>query len=136
MLRHLVKAIRARWPKVEIVIRGDSHYARPEAMSWLERNRVRYVFGLAGLLDRVAALAEDTAVRRAEEDADKVRRFHDFRYAQAPPLPREGARQRHALCRDQSHRHAPLALRGPLLRPWPLRGLVAAFLSGIGSSVC
>jgi hypothetical protein len=84
VLRHLVEAIRRRWPKIEIVIRGDSHYARPEAMSWLEHNRVRYVFGLAGnrvLLDRVAALAEDTAVRRAEEDADKVRSFGDFRYA-------------------------------------------------------
>jgi hypothetical protein len=33
------------------------------------------------LLNRVADLAEDTAVCRAEEDADKVRRFHDFRYA-------------------------------------------------------
>jgi hypothetical protein len=84
VLRHLVKAIRARWSKVEIVIRGDSHYARPEAMAWLERNRVRYIFGLAGnrvLLDRGAARAEDAAVRRAEEDADKVRSFHDFRYA-------------------------------------------------------
>lgn len=84
ILRHLVKAIRARWPKVEIVIRGDSHYGRPEAMAWLERNRVGYVFGLAGnrvLLDRIAALAEDTAVRRAEEDADKIRSFHEFCYA-------------------------------------------------------
>jgi hypothetical protein len=33
VLRHLVEAIRARWPKVEIMIRGDSHYARPEAMA-------------------------------------------------------------------------------------------------------
>jgi hypothetical protein len=84
ILRHLVKAIRARWPKVEIVIRGDSHYGRPEAMAWLERNRVGYVFGLAGnrvLLDRIAALAEDTAVRRAEQDADKIRSFHEFCYA-------------------------------------------------------
>ena len=84
VLRHLVKAIRARWPKVEIVIRGDSHYARPEAMAWLERNRVGFIFGLAGnrvLLHCVAAHAEDTAVRRAEEDADKVRSFHDFHYA-------------------------------------------------------
>ena len=84
VLCHVVKAIRRRWPRVEIVIRGDSHYARPEAMNWLECNRVRYVLGLAGnriLLDRTAGLAEDAAVRRAEEDADKVRRFHDFRYA-------------------------------------------------------
>jgi hypothetical protein len=84
VLRHVVKAIRRRWPRIEIVIRGDSHYARPEAMAWLERNRVRYVFGLAGnrvLLNRTAALAEDAAVRRAEEDADKIRSFGDFRYA-------------------------------------------------------
>ena len=31
VLRHLVRAIRARWPKVEIMIRGDSPYGRPEA---------------------------------------------------------------------------------------------------------
>jgi hypothetical protein len=84
VLRHVVKAIHRRWPRVEIVIRGDSHYGRPEAMAWLERNRVGYVFGLAGnrvLLDRVADLAENAAVRRAEEDADKVRSFHDLHYA-------------------------------------------------------
>jgi hypothetical protein len=81
VLHHVVKAIRRRWPRVEIVIRGDSHYGRPAAMAWLERNRVGYVFGLAGLLDCVADLAEDAAVRRAEEDADKVRSFHDLHYA-------------------------------------------------------
>ena len=67
-MRHVVKAIRARWPRVEILIRGDSHYARREAMTWCERNRIGYVFGLAGnqiLLDRIAALAEDAAVTRA-----------------------------------------------------------------------
>ena len=83
VLRHVVRAIRDRWPAVDIVIRGDGHYARPEAMSWLERNGIGYVFGLAGnriLLDRVADLAEDVAVRRAETGADKVRRFRDLRY--------------------------------------------------------
>jgi hypothetical protein len=34
VLRHVVRAIRARWPRVDIAIRGDSHYARPEAMDW------------------------------------------------------------------------------------------------------
>src|SRR5215207_6665886 len=29
VLRHVVHAIRARWPRVEILVRGDSHYARP-----------------------------------------------------------------------------------------------------------
>ena len=31
VLRHVVRHIRARWPAVDILVRGDSHYARPEA---------------------------------------------------------------------------------------------------------
>jgi hypothetical protein len=84
VLRHVVKAIRARWPRVEILIRGDSHYARNEAMTWCERNRVGYIFGLAGnqvLSSRVADLAEDAALGRIEGEADKVRRYGEFRYA-------------------------------------------------------
>jgi hypothetical protein len=84
VLRHVVKAIRARWPRVEILVRGDSHYGRPEAMTWCEHNRVGYIFGLAGnpiLLSRVAALAEDAAVSRVQGEALKVRCFSEFRYA-------------------------------------------------------
>jgi hypothetical protein len=84
VLRHVVKAIRARWPRVEILIRGDSHYARHEAMTWCERNRIGYVFGLAGnqvLLTRIADLVEDAAVSRIQGEADHVRRFGEFGYA-------------------------------------------------------
>jgi hypothetical protein len=84
VLRHVIRRIRARWPQVDILVRGDSHYGRPEAMSWCERNRVGYVFGLAGnkvLLRRVAALAEAAALERVEGGANKVRRFGEFAYA-------------------------------------------------------
>jgi DDE family transposase len=84
VLRHVIRAIRKRWPKVDILVRGDSHYGRPEAMSWCERNRVGYVFGLAGnkvLLRRVAGLAEQAALERVEGGAAKVRRFGEFAYA-------------------------------------------------------
>ena len=40
VLRHVIRRIRARWPKVDILVRGDSHYGRHEAMSWCERSRV------------------------------------------------------------------------------------------------
>ena len=33
---------------VDIVVRGDSHYSRPEAMAWCERKRIGYIFSLAG----------------------------------------------------------------------------------------
>jgi hypothetical protein len=84
VLRHVVQAIRARWPRVDILIRGDSHYGRPEAMAWCERHRVGYIFGLAGnkvLLRRVTAKAEQVALDRLDAaDGDKVRRYAEFRY--------------------------------------------------------
>jgi hypothetical protein len=84
VLRHVVRRIRARWPRADVLVRGDSHYGRPEAMAWCERNRVGYAFGLAGnrvLLRRVASLAVDAAVGRVEGAAEKVRRYTEFAYA-------------------------------------------------------
>jgi hypothetical protein len=84
VLRQVIRAIRARWPRVEIMVRGDSHYGRPEAMAWCERNRVAYIFGLGGnkiLLGRVTDLAEQAALGRIDGDAEKVRCYGEFRYA-------------------------------------------------------
>jgi hypothetical protein len=84
VLRHVVCAIRARWPRVDILVRGDSHYGRPEAMAWCEPQRVGYIFGLAGnkvLLRRVTAEAEQVALDRLDAaDGDKVHRYAEFRY--------------------------------------------------------
>src|SRR4051794_13583202 len=84
VLRHVIRRIRARWPRVDVLVRGDGHYSRPEAIAWCERNRIAYVLGLAGntaLLRRVAGLAEEAALERVEGGAVKVRRFGEFRYA-------------------------------------------------------
>jgi hypothetical protein len=84
VLRHVIGAIRRRWPRVDVLVRGDGQYGRPEAMAWCERNRVAYVFGLAGnkvLLARVAALAEAVALERAEGEAARVRRHAELAYA-------------------------------------------------------
>ena len=72
VLRHVVRAIRSHWPAVDILVRGDSHYARPEAMELLDAYRVGDVFGLAGnkvLLGKIAPLAEDAAVSRVGGEA-------------------------------------------------------------------
>jgi len=63
VLRHVIGHIRARWPAVDIVVRGDSHYARPEAMAWCERKRVGYIFGLAGN----PVLLPHSGIRRSDE---------------------------------------------------------------------
>jgi hypothetical protein len=43
----IVMQIRAAWPKVKIVLRGDSGFCRNELMSWCEASEVDFVFGLA-----------------------------------------------------------------------------------------
>jgi Transposase DDE domain group 1 len=43
----IVGQIRNRWPKVRIVLRADSGFARDELMAWCEANGVHFVFGLA-----------------------------------------------------------------------------------------
>src|SRR6266481_5135616 len=65
-LRRLVGAIRAFWPRVEILLRADSHYAGPEVFDWCRENRVDWVLGLApnaALRRHVEALEKTTAER-------------------------------------------------------------------------
>jgi hypothetical protein len=46
-IKRIVAQLRAAWPDVKIVLRGDSGFCRNELMSWCEANRVDFVFGLA-----------------------------------------------------------------------------------------
>jgi len=81
-LRRLVGAIRASWPRVEILLRADSHYTAPEVLDWCRANRVDWVLGLApnaALRRHVEALEKSTAERfRAAPGRGKVRRFAQF----------------------------------------------------------
>ena len=81
-VRRLVGALRSHWPKVEILLRADSHYASPEVFDWCRKNRVDWVFGLApnaALCRHVAALEKSTAARfKAAPGCGKVRRFGQF----------------------------------------------------------
>jgi hypothetical protein len=81
-LRRLVGAIRANWPRVEILLRADSHYTAPEVLDWCRANRVDWVLGLApntALRRHVEALEKTTAERfKAAPARGKVRRFKEF----------------------------------------------------------
>jgi Transposase DDE domain group 1 len=43
----IIRQIRARWPRVRILLRGDSGFCRESLRLWCEQNRVDYVFGVA-----------------------------------------------------------------------------------------
>jgi hypothetical protein len=79
-IERIVGQIRARWPKVEILLRADSGFARDELMAWCEAHRVDFVFGLARNERLVGAVADELALAQAESLAQvgPVRRFADF----------------------------------------------------------
>jgi len=84
ILKHVTRRLRRHWPRTRICWRGDSHYARPEAMDWCEENGIDYIFGLAGndvLHAEVRSLADDLCVRRAEAGEQKRRTWTAFPYA-------------------------------------------------------
>jgi hypothetical protein len=46
-LERIIPQIRAAWPGVRILLRGDSGFCREEIMAWCEAHAVDYLFGLA-----------------------------------------------------------------------------------------
>jgi Transposase DDE domain group 1 len=79
-VERIVGQIRARWPRVKIMLRGDSGFAREELMAWCETDRIDYVFGLARNDRLVGAIGEELAAAEAESLAQgaPARRFADF----------------------------------------------------------
>ncbi len=79
-VERIVGQIRARWPRVRILLRADAGFAREALMAWCEANRVDYLFGLARndrLVERIAAeltWAEDESAATGRP----ARRFADF----------------------------------------------------------
>jgi hypothetical protein len=81
-LERIVAQIRAQWPDVQIVIRGDSGFCREQIMSWCEEHDVDYVLGLAKNDRLIAELADELeqAHRLFEQSGQAARVFKDFTY--------------------------------------------------------
>jgi hypothetical protein len=81
-LRRLVREIRSHWPRVEILIRADSHYCAPEVLDFCRAERLDFVLGVAAtstLRRHVEALEQSTASRRAAmPGTNKLRRYKEF----------------------------------------------------------
>jgi len=82
-VERIICQIRARWPRVRILLRADSGFAREPLMAWCEANRIDFVFGLA----RNSRLVEELTLEMAwaEGEASRTsqpaRRFRDFRWS-------------------------------------------------------
>jgi len=81
-VERIVRQIRARWPKVRILLRADSGFAREALMAWCEANRVDYLFGLARNARLEAAIEGELAAAAAASlrTGQPARRFKDFQW--------------------------------------------------------
>ena len=82
-IARIVARIRRRWPRVKIILRADSGFAREELMSWCETNDVDYVFGLARntRLEEAIATQLSQAERKCAATGKAARRFRDFHHS-------------------------------------------------------
>ena len=82
IIKRIIKRIRVAWPKVGILLRGDSHFATPEVFTWCERNNVQYILGLSKnpILTTMAQATLQQARKIYSEKGGKVRLFKDLQY--------------------------------------------------------
>jgi hypothetical protein len=81
-LRRLLRAIRANWPKTQILIRADSHYCCPEVLDFCRAKGLDFILGVAPtttLRRHIQDLEKSTEARyKAGPKTAKLRRFKEF----------------------------------------------------------
>ena len=82
ILKGLVQRLRAVWPSVRIVFRGDSGFCRRRILSWCERHGVGYIVGLARnqRIERMAAWWMESAMEAYALTGEGIRCFGELWY--------------------------------------------------------
>jgi hypothetical protein len=79
-LRRPVRAIRGHWPRVDILLRAESHYCAPEVLDFCRAERLDFILGVATtrtLRRRVETLEHSTAPRQAAGLSTNKRKHSD-----------------------------------------------------------
>jgi hypothetical protein len=81
-IARIVEQIRAKWPKVRILLRADSGFCREPIMAWSEAHEVDYLFGLARNARLEKAIEGELAQAKAlfQETHLPARVFAEFAY--------------------------------------------------------
>jgi hypothetical protein len=81
-IQRIVEQIRAAWPEVKIILRGDSGFCRNQLMSWCEAHRVDFLFGMARnqRLRRIIGAEMHAATEQWKQTGKPARVFSEFQY--------------------------------------------------------
>jgi Transposase DDE domain group 1 len=76
----IVAQIRRQWPRVRILLRADSGFAREDLMVWCEANGVDFLFGLAKNERLIAEIETelDVVAAKSRRTGQMERRFKSF----------------------------------------------------------
>ncbi len=83
IMKRILTHLRAAWPNTMILVRGDSHFAYPETMEWIEtQHHVMYLTGLSGNA-RLKAIVQpmvEWAQKSYRLYKDDLKRVYTFSY--------------------------------------------------------
>src|SRR2546421_7776955 len=81
-LKRVVAQIRKTWPRVHILVRGDSGFCRDAIMDWCERQGIDYVLGLPKNPRLLKEIAQElkTAEMESTKTGEMARIFKNLRY--------------------------------------------------------
>jgi len=87
----IVAQIRRDWPKVRILVRADSGFARDDLMAWCEANGVHFLLGVAKTDRLVAEIAGELAQAEAKSrrTGKPARVFREFKWTTRTSWSRE-----------------------------------------------
>jgi len=82
ILKRIIKRLRAAWPEVGILIRGDAYYSSPALYDFCKEHKLHYVLGItsySSLLDNAQSLKAQ-AKELYETYQRPVKRYGEFHY--------------------------------------------------------
>jgi hypothetical protein len=81
-IQRIVAQLRAAWPAVKIIVRGDSGFCRNQLMSWCEGHQVDFVIGQARnqRLRKIIGAEMHAATERWNQTGQPARVFSEFEY--------------------------------------------------------
>jgi Transposase DDE domain group 1 len=102
-IERVLDQIRGAWPKVKIILRGDSGFCRNELMSWCEGKRVDYVFGLARnqRLQKIIGRQMQEATVEWNRTGKPARVFTEFQYQTKKTKKRGWDRERRVVAKAE-----------------------------------
>lgn len=82
IFKRIIQRIRAAWPHVDILIRGDAHFASPELYRWCEKHNIHFILGLTknDVLKILAQYALHKAQLRYTTFGEKARIYQEIQY--------------------------------------------------------